>query len=56
MAEEHLARVLGSFSEDLSNAAGQRLENLGVEVRGGQSVLCSRKADTGWRRAKTTVP
>src|ERR1700733_3402550 len=31
-------RVLSSFSEDLSNAAKQRLERLGVEVRLGQSV------------------
>lgn len=31
-------RVLSSFSEDLSQAAKQRLENLGVEVRVGQSV------------------
>ena len=54
--QDFRARVLGSFSEHLANAARQRLENLGVEVRGGQSVLCSRKADTGWRRAKTTVP
>lgn len=31
-------RVLGTFSEDLSNAAKQRLEKLGVEVRLGHSV------------------
>jgi NADH:ubiquinone reductase (H+-translocating) len=31
-------RVLGSFSEALSQAAKQRLENLGVEVRLGHSV------------------
>jgi NADH:ubiquinone reductase (H+-translocating) len=31
-------RLLSSFSEDLSNAAKQRLERLGVEVRLGQSV------------------
>jgi NADH dehydrogenase len=31
-------RVLGSFSEDLSKAAKQRLEELGVEVRLGQGV------------------
>jgi len=31
-------RVLSSFSEDLSNAAKQRLERLGVEVRLGQGV------------------
>jgi NADH dehydrogenase FAD-containing subunit len=31
-------RVLGSFSEDLSKAAKAHLENLGVEVRLGQSV------------------
>jgi NADH dehydrogenase len=31
-------RVLSTFSEDLSNAAKQRLERLGVEVRLGQSV------------------
>ena len=31
-------RVLSTFSEDLSNAARQRLERLGVEVRLGQSV------------------
>lgn len=31
-------KVLSSFSEDLSQAAKQRLENLGVEVRVGQSV------------------
>lgn len=31
-------RVLGSFSEDLSEAAKKRLENLGVEVRLGHSV------------------
>ena len=31
-------RVLSSFSEDLSQAAKQRLENLGVEVRVGQGV------------------
>ena len=31
-------RVLGSFSEDLSEAAKKRLETLGVEVRLGQSV------------------
>jgi len=31
-------RVLGSFSEHLSQAAKQRLENLGVEVRLGQGV------------------
>ena len=32
------ARILGSFSEDLSRAAHKRLENLGVEVRLGQQV------------------
>ena len=32
------SRVLGSFSEHLSQAAKQRLENLGVEVRLGQGV------------------
>src|SRR6202795_3991676 len=31
-------RVLSTFSEDLSNAAKQRLERLGVEVRLGESV------------------
>ena len=31
-------RVLGAFSEDLSDAAKQRLESLGVEVRLGHSV------------------
>jgi NADH:ubiquinone reductase (H+-translocating) len=31
-------RVLGSFSEDLSQAAKRRLENLGVEVRLGRRV------------------
>lgn len=31
-------KVLGPFSESLSNAAKQRLENLGVEVRLGHSV------------------
>jgi NADH dehydrogenase len=31
-------RVLGSFASDLSEAARRRLENLGVEVRLGQSV------------------
>jgi NADH dehydrogenase len=31
-------RVLGSFSEDLSRAAKERLEKLGVEVRLGQGV------------------
>ena len=31
-------RVLGQFSEDLSEAAKQRLENLGVEVRLGHGV------------------
>src|SRR6202045_357355 len=32
------ARVLGTFSEDLSEAAKERLEKLGVEVRLGHSV------------------
>src|SRR6266498_2888948 len=32
------SRVLGSFSEDLSEAAKKRLETLGVEVRLGQGV------------------
>jgi NADH dehydrogenase len=31
-------RILGTFSEDLSNAAQKRLEKLGVEVRLGHSV------------------
>jgi len=31
-------RVLGTFSEDLSQAAKERLEELGVEIRLGQSV------------------
>jgi NADH dehydrogenase len=35
---DHAPRVLSSFSEDLSRAAQQRLERLGVEVRQGDSV------------------
>ena len=31
-------RILGTFSEDLSNAAAQRLEKLGVDIRLGHSV------------------
>ena len=32
------SRILGTFSEDLSRAAAQRLEKLGVEIRLGHSV------------------
>jgi NADH:quinone reductase (non-electrogenic) len=35
---DHGPRVLAAFSEELSRAAKQRLESLGVEVRLGQSV------------------
>jgi NADH dehydrogenase len=35
---DRASRVLGSFSEELSEAARNRLENLGVEVRSGQGV------------------
>ena len=35
---DHGARVLASFSEQLSAAAKRRLESLGVEVRLGQGV------------------
>jgi len=35
---DHANRVLGAFSEDLSRAAQERLEKLGVEVRLGQGV------------------
>jgi NADH dehydrogenase FAD-containing subunit len=35
---DRASRVLGSFSEELSEAARKRLANLGVEVRSGQGV------------------